>query len=243
MKKTKRFAAMLLALVMSLMMAVPAFAASSDEEQDTSDSVQIEVTKDGDAEIVYIQDISSGQLDAVKYWVDASGDYIYYGWLNIQRDSVLSIENYDFMVETSDHVVTLTDKGQEPVIVADLSAEDRSFFETCPAMPTAFPSGWYKQKVHTGNVDIESDIVSKVASLFIAAAGVPYGDFWDNACSLAISYIQDNLPTAYYIKYLYSQVVDECNQDYYYSTQWYTTKAYSLCIETWDGGIERVNLC
>ena len=64
------------------------------------------------------------------------------------------------------------------------------------------------------------------------------------AAEAIANYILNNhLQGSYYTKYLNSQVVDKCTQNYYYSYDWYSDPGRTNYIGTTDTGIQTVNLC
>lgn len=118
---------------------------------------------------------------------------------------------------------------QETDVVPDFSAE----VETQD-------NGWYKQKITDGSAAFDKFVIgSMIAVIMTAAPGVARG-----AAEVIANYFLDNhYVSAYYTKYLNSQMVDSCTQRYYYSYDWYSDRERKNYVGTTDTGIQTVNLC
>lgn len=101
-------------------------------------------------------------------------------------------------------------------------------------------AGWYKQEVHRGSAKFEKMILS---SIFNTLIGVAPGVIGDALEDVAQYFLDNHYESAYYIKYLNSQVVDKCTQNLYYTYEWYSDSNYTNLVGISETGIETVNLC
>ena len=101
-------------------------------------------------------------------------------------------------------------------------------------------AGWYKQKVGDGSATFDKFVIDAIVAVLTSKApGIKKA-----AAEAIANYILNNhLQGSYYTKYLNSQVVDKCTQNYYYSYDWYSDPGRTNYIGTTDTGIQTVNLC
>lgn len=198
----------------------------------------IEIVESENESIAYIHNREIQTIDAIRFIQQVDGTKVAYGWYNVSKESLLDNDRADFTMETINNNVVLTRNSEQSVVIATLIAQNDE--DALSSFNLHRDADWYKQVLYTGNVKTELLTATEVLALL----GEITGSIKLQGLGTIANFIVDNaVPSIYFKQCLYSNILDACRQEYYYSYEWYSDGAYNNLIGVSNTGKTTVNLC
>lgn len=211
-------------------------AQAADYKYISNDEVSIKIVDFSNQSVLYISRIEAQTTDAVKVIYDGLDVVACLGWYDISETDVLKDETADFTVKVVNGVVYLEERNQEPVSVGNINNIGWDSFRYV----TARAGEWGKMEVARGNLKTDVSTVAQGVAILAGVFGSGGGAALAEVAQIIINY---SIKETYYIKYLYSKILDPCTQTYYYSYAWYSDAGYSNLIGVTNTAQQTVNIC